>query len=120
MTITAAFLRSSLASPFVSAYTPPINIDLNKTGAMVSSSQPTLHSANSDVRADFLSLLPLTILVPVFNDWAAARLLVEQLDSVFGQHALTGQIVFIDDGSLEAVPEQFPTTPPRNIQQIQS
>jgi hypothetical protein len=109
-----------LASAFASAYNLPINIDLNKTGAMVSSAQPTLHSANSDVRAEFLALLPLTILVPVFNDWEAARLLVERLDSVFGHHALTGQIIFIDDGSLDAVPEQFPTTPPRNIQQIQS
>jgi hypothetical protein len=87
---------------------------------MVPSSQPTLHSANSDVRADFLSLLPLTILVPVFNDWEAARLLVEELDSVFGNHELTAQIVFIDDGSQDAVPEQFIATPPKNIQRIQS
>jgi polyisoprenyl-phosphate glycosyltransferase len=87
---------------------------------MVSPSQTILHSADSDVPAEFRSLLPLTILVPVFNDWEAARFLVEQLDSVFAQHALTAQIVFIDDGSQDAVPEQFPATPPRNIQQIQS
>ena len=86
----------------------------------MSSSQPTVHSANSDVRAEFLSLLPLTILVPVFNDWEAAGFLVERIDSVFGQYALTGQIIFIDDGSLDAMPEQFPATPPRNIQQIQT
>ena len=58
--------------------------------------------------------------MPVFNDWAAARFLVDRLDSVFGQHGLTAQIIFVDDGSLERVPEQFPATPPRNIQQIQS
>ena len=87
---------------------------------MVPSSQTILHSADSNVRAEFRSLLPLTILVPVFNDWEAARFLVERLDAVFAQHALTGQIVFIDDGSLDAVPEQFPATPPRSIQQIQS
>jgi hypothetical protein len=97
-----------LASAFA-AYTLPI----------VSSAQPTLHPAGSDLHAEFLSLLPLTILVPVFNDWTAARFLVEQLDSVFGRHALTAQIVFIDDGSLEPMPEQFPATPPQNIQQIQ-
>ena len=34
--------------------------------------------------------------------------------------ALTGKIVFVNDGSLEPMPEQFPATPPRNIQQIQS
>lgn len=111
---------SSVVEPaFASVYTLQIKDRLNRTKAMVSSAQPTLHSANSDVQAEF-PLLPLTILVPVFNDWEAARLLVERLDSVFGHHALTGQIIFIDDGSVEVVPEQFPTTPPRNIQQIQS
>ena len=87
---------------------------------MVSSAQPTHYSADRDVRAEFVPLLPLTILVPVFNDWEAAGFLVEQLDSVFAHHALTGQIVFIDDGSLEPMPEQFPVTPARNIRQIQS
>ena len=98
----------SLASAFA-AYTLPIV-----------SSAPTLSPASSDLRAEFPSLLPLTILVPVFNDWEAARVLVERLDSVFSQHALTAQIIFVDDGSLEPVPEQFPATPPHNIQQIQS
>jgi hypothetical protein len=102
-------LPPSLASAFA-AYTLPI----------VSSAQPTPHPASSELRAEFLSLLPLTILVPVFNDWAAARFLVERLDSVFGQHALTAQIIFVDDGSLEPLPEQFPATPPQNILQIQS
>ena len=99
----------SLASAFA-AYALPI----------VSSAPPTLHRASSDLRAAFPSLLPLTILVPVFNDWAAARFLVERIDSVFGQHGLTAQIIFVDDGSLEPVPDQFPATLPRNIQQIQS
>jgi hypothetical protein len=98
-----------LASAFA-AYNLPI----------VSSAPPTVHPAGSDLRAEFPSLLPLTILVPVFNDWVAARILVERLDCVFGQHGLTAQIVFVDDGSLEPVPDQFPATPPRNIQQIQS
>jgi polyisoprenyl-phosphate glycosyltransferase len=97
-----------LASAFA-AYTLPI----------VSSLQPTIVSANSEILAEF-SLLPLTILAPVFNDWAAARFLVEGLDSVFGEHALTARIVFIDDGSLDPMPEHFPAAPPRNIQQIQS
>ena len=102
-------IPGELASAFT-AYTLPI----------VSSAPPTLHPAGNDLRAEFLPLLPLTILVPVFNDWTAARFLVEQLDSVFGQHGLTAQIIFVDDGSLERVPDQFPATPPRNIQQIQS
>jgi hypothetical protein len=109
-----------LASAFASAYTLPIEIALDQSGVKVSSARPTLHSTDSNVRAEFLGPLPLTILVPVFNDWDAARFLVERLDAVFAQHALTGQIVFIDDGSLEAVPGQFPAAPPRNIRQIQS
>ena len=48
------------------------------------------------------------------------RLLVERIDSVFGEYALSGHLLFIDDGSLESLPDQFPETPPRNIQQIQS
>jgi hypothetical protein len=79
-----------------------------------------LPSANSDRQAKLLFLLELTILVPVFNDWAAAELLVEQLDSVFGEHALSGHLLFIDDGSLETMPEQFPKIPPHNIPQIQT
>ena len=85
----------------------------------MSSVQQTSHSTDLDASAEFPSLLPLTILIPVFDDWASARVLIERLDLMFGDQALTGQIVFIDDGSLERMPEQLPATPPRNIQQIQ-
>src|ERR1700692_4359513 len=91
----------------------------NQTGAMVSSAQPTLDSANSDVQAESLPLLSLTVLVPVFNDWQAVAHLVERLDSVFGEHAFSGHLLLIDDGSLEELPEDFPKIPPRHIQQIQ-
>jgi polyisoprenyl-phosphate glycosyltransferase len=87
---------------------------------MVSSAQPTYRSTDRNFQAEFLQLLPLTILVPVFNDWAAAELLVERLDSAFGERALSGNLVFVDDGSLETMPEQFPRAAPRNIRQIQS
>jgi hypothetical protein len=86
----------------------------------VPSAQPTSRPANSDVQTEFHALLPLTILVPVFNDWAAAELLAERIDSVFGEHALSGHLLFVDDGSLEPLPEQFPKLPPRNIQRIQT
>jgi hypothetical protein len=86
---------------------------------MVSSAPPPIGPANNDLQAEFHTLLPLTLLVPVFNDWTAAELLVERLDYVFSDQALSGHVVFIDDGSLEAAPEQFPKTPPRNIRQIQ-
>jgi hypothetical protein len=57
--------------------------------------------AKSDIPAESLALLPLTILEPVFNDWERARLLVERIDLTLGRRALKGQIIFIDDGSLE-------------------
>jgi polyisoprenyl-phosphate glycosyltransferase len=109
-----------LASAFASEYTLPTKGDPNLAGTIVSSAPPTLSSANSDAQAALLPLLPLTILVPVFNDWAAAELLAQRIDSVFGEHALSGHLVFIDDGSLESLPEQFPKIPPCHIQQIQS
>jgi hypothetical protein len=87
---------------------------------MVCSPLPTLHPASSDIRAEFLSLLPLTILVPAFDDWVAARFLVDRIDSVFSEHALMGQTISVDDGSLEPVPEDFPQLRPHNIQPIQS
>jgi hypothetical protein len=62
----------------------------------------------------------LTILVPVFNDWAVAELLVQRIDSVFDEHALSGRLLFVDDGSFESLPEQFPKVPPRNVQEIQT
>jgi glycosyltransferase involved in cell wall biosynthesis len=109
-----------LASAFASAYTLSTKIDPKQTGTTVSASHPNPHPSNRDLQAKFLPLLPLTILVPVFNDWAAAELLVESIDSVFAEYALSGHLVFVDDGSLDPLPEQFPKIPPRNIQQIQS
>ena len=82
--------------------------------------QSTPRSTDSGLQAQFPSLPSLTILVPVFNDWAAVELLVERLDFVFGEHALSCNLLFIDDGSLEAMPEQFPKTRLRNIQKIQT
>jgi polyisoprenyl-phosphate glycosyltransferase len=57
--------------------------------------------------------------VPIDDDWVAAELLVERIDSVLGEYALSGQLLFMDDGSFDSLPEQFPKITPRNIQQIQ-
>ena len=86
----------------------------------MSSPGPNPRSSNSDLQAEFPPLLPLTILVPVFNDWATAELLVQRIDFVFGEYALSGHLLFVDDGSLDSMPEQFPKNPPRNVQEIQS
>ena len=44
--------------------------------------------------------------MPVFNDRTAVRFLVERLDSS-SVSSVDGMIVFIDDGSLEPMPEEF-------------
>jgi glycosyltransferase involved in cell wall biosynthesis len=41
----------------------------------------------------------LAILLPVYNDWAALRLLLADLDAALTGHALRGRIVVIDDAS---------------------
>lgn len=61
---------------------------------------------------------PITVLIPVFNDWAAADLLIQQLDLVFGEIGLCADIVLIDDGSTESAPKSFPSYKPRNLQAI--
>ena len=42
---------------------------------------------------------PIVILLPVFNDWEAAALLLEQLDGVLSRRRLEADVVLVDDGS---------------------
>ena len=44
----------------------------------------------------------IVILIPTFNDWESAELLLRSLDAVVRQHAIDAQILFVDDGSTEA------------------
>jgi len=62
--------------------------------------------------------LPLTVLIPVFNDWDVADALVSKLDVAFGKSGLTGRVVFVDDGSTELPPQEFPKTPPKTLQEV--
>lgn len=64
------------------------------------------------------SSLPLTILIPVFNDWAVADALVAKLDAVFSACGRTASVVFVDDGSTEPLPANFPGAPPRSLEDI--
>jgi hypothetical protein len=61
---------------------------------------------------------PLTVLIPVFEDWAAAALLLQQLDPVFGRMGITAEVVFVDDGSQNAAPSEFPSVHPQNVTRI--
>lgn len=47
----------------------------------------------------------LVVLTPVYNDWAAVRLLLPLLDSELARHGLRARVVLIDDASVEPMPE---------------
>ncbi len=49
----------------------------------------------------------LLVLVPIYNDWAAAGLLLPRLDQVLAAADLTAHVLLIDDGSTAAVPAQW-------------
>jgi glycosyltransferase involved in cell wall biosynthesis len=61
----------------------------------------------------------LTVLIPVFNDWAVAALLVDQLDQVFDRRGMRGTIVFVDDGSIESPGKLFTEAPFKSLDSIQ-
>jgi hypothetical protein len=51
--------------------------------------------------------LRLVIAIPVFNDWEAANLLLQRIDSVCVESGLSPSILLIDDGSTMPVPNDF-------------
>ena len=48
---------------------------------------------------DPTSDLPLLILSPVYEDWASAQVLVEQIDEHLSEAGIEAEILFVDDGS---------------------
>lgn len=52
---------------------------------------------NSPASASPESLSPYVILMPVFNDWAAARLLLQHLDRELSAHGIAADVLFVDD-----------------------
>lgn len=49
----------------------------------------------------------IVILIPVFNDWEAAGLLLDGLDAVFTETSLSVEVLLVDDGSTEMTPPGF-------------
>jgi len=69
-----------------------------------------------------LTLLPsfrLHILTPVFDDWAAVTLLLQDLDQVFAATSLRPHVLLIDDGSPQPAPPSFPDIAFRAIASIE-
>lgn len=50
----------------------------------------------------------LLLLVPVFDDWGAADLLLRRLDDVLRGAGLSPDVLFVDDGSTTLAPAMFP------------
>lgn len=48
------------------------------------------------------SKVQILVLVPIFNDWASASRLLEELDIVAARRSESYSVVFVDDGSTEA------------------
>lgn len=50
----------------------------------------------------------IVVLIPVFNDWTAVELLLPLLDQYLREIPEPVRVLLVDDGSLDAVPEEFP------------
>ena len=48
------------------------------------------------------------VLIPIYNDWAAAGLLLPRLDRVLADAGLTADLLLIDDGSTKGIPAHWP------------
>ena len=62
--------------------------------------------------------LKLVILMPVYNDWDAAGVLLEQIDSTLAGHNVRPLILLIDDGSATPVPDHLVRKPLPHISAI--
>jgi glycosyltransferase involved in cell wall biosynthesis len=51
------------------------------------------------------------ILIPLFNDWEAAQLLLEDLDLAMTEYPMPAEVLFVDDGSTEPMPRGFARRP---------
>ncbi|MCC6857261.1 MAG: glycosyltransferase [Bryobacterales bacterium] len=67
---------------------------------------------------NFLSEDRIIILMPVFNDWQAAGLLLADLDRVLGPEPGEFEVLLVDDGSPAPVPEGFPGFVPRKLAEV--
>jgi hypothetical protein len=56
------------------------------------------------------------VLVPLFNDWAVAELMLAELDAVLEREGLRARVVIVDDGSTLPRPAPFPARPPSALE----
>ncbi|HYL75012.1 MAG TPA: glycosyltransferase [Bryobacteraceae bacterium] len=60
----------------------------------------------------------IVILIPVYDDWQAAQLLLHDLDQALADYAAAFEVLFVDDGSREPLPEGFAGQPFRTLRAV--
>ncbi len=61
---------------------------------------------------------PLAVLIPVYNDWECAALLIPRLDATLGECAPNSQVLLVDDASTIPPPENLVSAPLENIRGV--
>jgi polyisoprenyl-phosphate glycosyltransferase len=61
----------------------------------------------------------LVLLLPVFNDWEPAGMLLRQLDTALAGCPYEVEVLMVDDGSTEPLPPHFLAESPRNIRSVE-
>jgi len=65
------------------------------------------------------NLLNLIILLPVYNDWECAAILVRKLDSVLSNNDCNAQLIFLDDCSSSPLPQDFVKEELKNLSGVE-
>jgi hypothetical protein len=60
----------------------------------------------------------IVILIPTFNDWPSAELLLEDLDHVLAGHSAPAEVLLVDDDSTEPAPEDFAQRPYQALRSV--
>ena len=58
------------------------------------------------------------VLIPVYNDWTAASMLLEQLDGAMSGKGLRARVLLVDDGSTDPAGSTFDAVQLNNIDDI--
>jgi len=60
----------------------------------------------------------IVILIPVYDDWQAAQLLLQDLDEALAEYPAAFEVLFVDDGSREPMPEGFASQSLGNLRAV--
>lgn len=63
--------------------------------------------------------LQLVILIPVYDDWEVANLLLQQIDAVCATNGLSPVVLLVNDGSTLPLPDEFLAWHPSALQHIE-